>query len=113
MLPLRNFNDLVELFSALTRALTASCDVSNASQTIMHHTSQRGLVLAVTQPVTRGTMAPACMHALAEREAKVWRLARTGNIGNLTLHDVAVPSAQSGEVVVAVKAVRPCSLLCC
>lgn len=44
-------------------------------------------------------------HMHAQDKAKVWRLARTGNIAELTLQEDAVPSPKAGQATVAVKAV--------
>ncbi len=44
-------------------------------------------------------------HAHAKGKAKVWRLARTGNIAGLTLQEDVVPSPKAGQATVAIKAV--------
>lgn len=44
-------------------------------------------------------------HMHAQDKAKVWRLARTGNIAELTLQEDAVPSPKAGQATVAVKAI--------
>lgn len=44
-------------------------------------------------------------HMHAKGTAKVWRLARTGNIAELTLQEDAVPSPKAGQAIVAVKAI--------
>lgn len=47
------------------------------------------------------------MHAHANlAEAKVWQLAKTGNIANLKLHNTVVAAPMPTHVTVAVKAVR-------
>lgn len=49
--------------------------------------------------------------SMACRHAKVWKLPKTGNIGNLTLVEQPVPAPSAGAVSIAVKAVRvPSSL---
>ena len=50
-------------------------------------------------------------HMHAEGKAKVWKLARTGNIAGLTLQEGAVPSPTAGQATVAVKAVSATLLL--
>lgn len=50
-------------------------------------------------------------HTHAKGKAKVWRLARTGNIAGLTLQEDAVPSPGAGQATVAVQAVSVTVLL--
>jgi hypothetical protein len=50
-------------------------------------------------------------HTHAEGKAKVWKLARTGNIAGLTLQEDVVPSAKAGQAIVAIKAVSASLLL--
>lgn len=50
-------------------------------------------------------------HGHAERQAKVWRLARTGNIANLKLEQDSIAPPRHGQATVAVKAVRSRSML--
>ncbi len=63
--------------------------------------------------VSGGRPIVSCSSALmhAEGKAKVWRLARTGNIAGLTLQEDAVPSPKAGQATVAVKAVSATLLL--
>ena len=54
----------------------------------------------------RSTPLRMTIQASREREAKVWRLPKTGNIANMVMQKVMIASPESGQVTVAVKAVR-------
>ena len=92
-----------EAFIRNLYVLVEQCDVAELlMQRMLNHTT-----CVLHRPSRR--MITCSSHA--ERSAKMWRLAKTGDLGNLRLVEDTVPAVQHGQVRVAVKAVRLCFLV--
>lgn len=73
----------------------------------MQPVSQLGVVQRGMKPTISCSSAP----AQADSIARVWRLAKTGNIANLKLEESTLTPARPGQARVAVKAVKVVHIL--